>query len=131
MNREQKRAFVKRAKKQGVKESDAKTYADIISEGVGKNTPEQEINEGDKILLNLDAIMSRKNYNKMNKEYRDFVESNSGTVFTAHIEHKKLISLTENPRWLFWSGDLIKWYDESKEAELKQAYTETALETEV
>ena len=108
MNREQKRAFVKRAKKNGVPASDAKTYAEIISDGTGKHTPEQEISEGDKIRLNLDAIKSRQNYDKMSKPYKEFIESNPDTIFTAHIEHGKLVSFVENPRWLFWSGDLVR-----------------------
>lgn len=31
-----------------------------------------------------------------------------GQIFTAHIEDNGLISLKENPEWLFWDGDLIK-----------------------
>lgn len=112
MNREQKRAFVKRAKKKGVKGTEAKAYAEIISGGAGQNTAPQDITEGEKIKLNLEAIKSRKNYEVMSGKYKDFVNSNVDTIFTAHVERGSLISLHEEPKWLFWSGDLIK-LDES------------------
>ena len=115
MNRQQKRDFVKRAKKRGVKESEAKAYANIISRGTGVNTPSQEITEGEKIKLNVEAITNRRNYGDMSPDYKEFVESNTDTVFTAHVEKKTLISLNENPRWLFWCGDLVRIKDNSEE----------------
>lgn len=115
MNRQQKRDFIKRAKKRGVKESEAKAYANIISNGAGTNTPSQEITEGEKIKLNVDAIKNRKNYGDMSPDYKKFVESNADTLFTAHVEKKTLISLNEYPKWLFWCGDLVKVDGNSKE----------------
>ena len=108
MNREQRRAFVKRAKKRGVKEAEAKTYASIISNGTGNHTEPIDFEEGDKAMLNIEAIKARKNYEKMSQKYREFVESNDGVQFTVHKENKNLISFTEHPQWLFWSGDLLK-----------------------
>lgn len=108
MNREQKRKFVKDAKKKGVKESEAKAYAEIISNGAGRNTDAQVISEDEKVMLDINAITSRKNYERMSDKYKEFVNGNSDKVFTAHVEHQNLISFKEEPRWLFWSGDLIK-----------------------
>jgi len=115
MNREQKRKFVKDAKKRGVKETEAKAYAEIISSGSGKNTKAQEIKEDEKVKLNLEAIKARKNYERLSPKYKEFVESNEDTVFLAHVERPNIISMKdeENKQWLFWSGDLIKVGDEN------------------
>lgn len=107
MNREQKRKFVKNQKKRGVKESEAKAYAEIISHGSGQNTPPNSIAEGDKVKLNIDAITARQNYNIMSGLYKEFVTANKDEVFTAHVERENLISFIEEPRWIFWSGDLV------------------------
>ena len=112
MNREQKRNFVKKAKKRGVNADEAKAYAEIISGGAGTPTPSQDITEGEKVRLNLENIKARKNYKIMSEKYKEFVETNAETVFTAHVERPTLISLSEEPRWLFWCGDLIKVEDE-------------------
>lgn len=108
MNREQKRAFVKKAKKRGVKESEAKAYAEIISGGSGDNTPSQEILDGEKVTINTEAVRARKNYEQMNPKYKEFVESSNGREFTARVKHGNMIELVEEDKWLFWSGDLIK-----------------------
>lgn len=107
MNREQKRALARKAQKNGMSKELAKTYAEIAG-GTGEHTASQVFEEGDRIQLNIEAIKSRKNYERMSPLYKQFVEEAGDTVFTAHKEHKDLISLTEEPRWLFWSGDLIK-----------------------
>lgn len=44
----------------------------------------------------------------MNGRYKEFIQNCIGQIFTAHIEDNGLISLKENPEWLFWDGDLIK-----------------------
>lgn len=107
MNREQRRALAKRAHENGMSRELAKTYSEIAG-GTGEHTKPQDFNEGDKIRLNIKEIKARKNYNRMSKMYKEFVDSAGETVYTAHIERTNLISLAEEPRWLFWSGDLIK-----------------------
>lgn len=107
MNREQKRALEKKARKNGMNKELAKTFAEIAS-GTGNNSPRQDISEGDKIQLNIELIKSRKNYDRMNPKYKEFVESSEGQIFTAHVERAHMISLAEEPAWLFWSGDLTK-----------------------
>lgn len=113
MNREQKRAFVKKAKKRGVSDDAAKAYAEIISNGAGQTTPKQDIAEDEKVKLNIETIKTRQNYERMSNKYKEFVDSNADTVFTAHVERPTLISLKEEPKWLFWCGDLIKVKEES------------------
>lgn len=107
MNREQRRALAKRAQKHGMSKELAKTYAEIAG-GTGEHTKPQAFDEGDKVRLDVEAIKARKNYERMSPMYKEFVNCAGDTIYTAHIEHKNLISLAEEPRWLFWSGDLIK-----------------------
>lgn len=114
MNREARRKLKKVAKKRGLTEAQANAYVAVVNradeirrEGVGENTPEKHFEEGDKVLINVNAVKARQNYEKMSAPYKDFIEKSEGVVYTAHIEHQKLISFVEEPRWLFWSGDLI------------------------
>lgn len=108
MNREQKRAFVKKAQKKGVSKKTAEAYAEIMDMGDRKIIEPQDIQEGEKVRLNLENIKTRQNYGHMTDKYKAFVETNIDTVFTAHIERPTLISFVEEPSWLFYSGDLIK-----------------------
>ena len=106
MNREQRRALVKKARKNGMKKELAETYA-AIAGGTGTHTPPTAWNEGDRVMLNIPAILARKNYDRMADAYKAFVQDAKDKVFTAHVERPNLISLKEDPRWLFWSGDLL------------------------
>lgn len=113
MNRKQRRALERKVKRNGFTEQNAKEYVKLINNasaiingGVGDITPPKPFNEGDKILLDIPKIKARKNYNRMSDKYKEFVESSEGVVFTAHVEQNNLISMQENPTWLFWSGDL-------------------------
>ena len=108
MNREQRRDFVKKAKSKGVSKKAAEAYAAILDKGVGKVTPAQPIEEDEQIMLNIESIKARQNYERMSELYKQCVEESSGKVFTAHVERPNLISLKEEPKWLFWSGDLIR-----------------------
>lgn len=107
MNREQRRALAKRVQKNGMRKELAKTFAEIAS-GTGEHTEPKSFEEGDKIRLNIAAIKARKNYDRMSPMYKEFVESAGDAVYTAHVERTNVISLVEEPKWLFWSGDLIK-----------------------
>lgn len=66
-----------------------------------------EIYDGCKVILNYEAITSRKSFASTAENYRSFVEKNQGRVFTAHPESRNLVSLKEQPGWLFWEKDLI------------------------
>lgn len=106
--------MVKIAVQNGVDKAQAKAYA-TISKGTGEHTDAKHFEEDDKLMLNVPAIQSRKNYKIMNPKYKEFVESSKGKIFTAHKENTNLISLKEEPAWLFWSGDLIKVDEEVSE----------------
>lgn len=109
MNRDQKRKLVKKAQKDGMKKELAKTYAEIVS-GTGEHTKPQSFLEGDKVTLNIEAVKARKNYERMSPKYKEFVEASEGVVFTVRIERtgSNIVSLAEEPKWLFWSGDLLR-----------------------
>ena len=111
MNREQRRSLAKRARKDGMSKELAKVYAEIAS-GTGEHTKPQAFEEGDRVRLNIEAIKARKNYERMSPMYKEFVEAAGDTIYTAHVERTNTISLVEEPKWLFWSGDLLKAADE-------------------
>ena len=73
------------------------------------NPPESStgIYEGCKVILDYEAITSRKSYASTAENYRKFVEKNRGKVLTACPESRNLVSLKEQPGWLFWEKDLI------------------------
>lgn len=113
MNREDRRIIEKRARRKGMSKSEAKSYAKTVSNadeirknGSGIVSPAKKFEDGDKVTLNIGRIQARKNYELMSDAYKDFVTSNEGTVFTAHVEKENVIQLEENTQWLFWSGDL-------------------------
>lgn len=115
MNRKQRRTVEKAARKRGATEKEAKAYAEILSNadairtgGAGETAPPKKFEEGDKVTLNIERIKNRKNYDRMADAYKEFVSESEGAVFTVHIERENMISFVENPRWLFWSGDLDK-----------------------
>jgi hypothetical protein len=73
------------------------------------------ISAGSKVRLKYDQIVSRKDWETLNKKYKDFVETNKDIEFTVKIDENvhdmyKLVSLEEDttePKFLFWVGDLI------------------------
>lgn len=106
MNREQKRDFIKKARAKGISEEYAKAYISMLDSKGKVNSP---IREGTKIYLDVEKIKAGKNYSRMNPEYKEFVEASIGVTYTAHIEDEGcLISVQENPKWLFWVGDVIE-----------------------
>ena len=123
MNRQRKRAFVKKAQSKGISKNVAEAYLAIKEAGLDKVSLPKQFQEGDKVKLDVEKITQRKDYERMNPRYKEFVESNVDTVFTAHLERDTLISLAEQPEWLFWSGSLIK-VKENADAEENDAETE-------
>lgn len=79
---------------------------------------EPPLREGDKVRLNVPQITARKDYTHKQAEYREFVEQNGSVIFTVRYYRKKqgsfpaLVEFQEDPKWLFWVGDLIRVEDE-------------------
>lgn len=114
MNREQKRNFIKIAKKKGISEEHAKAYMAMKEEQMANIIKAEDviferriINDGDKVRIDVDKISSSKYYSNMMDEYKEFIENSRDIVFTAKVEKGHFVSLEENPKWLFWVGDLI------------------------
>lgn len=86
--------------------------AEFIND-IGQNAHD-ELSDGDKVKLNTKRIIGRKEFGRLQREYQEFVRSNSDTVFTVHITKRSkggfpvMVELVESPKWLFWSGDLIR-----------------------
>lgn len=109
MNRAYKRKFVKAAKKRGVDETIADVYLRLKENGMEK----MDIRDGDRVRLNLKSIQAHPDYPRLSVAYRQFVEENAETVFTAKYgedeQAKSLVCLKEDSiGWHFWPGDLIK-----------------------
>ena len=107
MNREQRRAFQKKNKK-SVREYAADKLNKLSQE------IENPLHEGDLVKLDVDRITKREDYTKTTEEYRAFVESSRDRVFTVRLYRKRedgfsaIIELVEEPKWLFWYGDLVR-----------------------
>lgn len=115
MNRDQKKMLEKAYRKSGKSKAKAKKIAQqmydidkIRLEGTGVTSPPQDFQEDEKFKLDIDKIKARKNYDNMTDNYKQFIDSNADTIFTAFVDKGHLVSAKEDPRWLFWSGDLIK-----------------------
>lgn len=106
MNRQQTRKLRKDAKKKKIDEAVTELYISMKKNGMETPNLPQEIQTGDKVSLDLEKITTRRNYDRMSPAYREFVENSGDMVFTAMKEQGNLISLQEEPQWLFWSGDL-------------------------
>ena len=119
MNRKEKRNMEKKFRHNGATPEQAKDHVmtmekihEIIRSGSGTPSHPKTIEEGAAVRMDLEKIMKRKNYEKMSVPYKEFVTQNADTVFTAHVEDNNLISFVEEPKWLFWSGDLEVISDE-------------------
>lgn len=74
------------------------------------------IHTGDKVRLDVDVIIKQPSYPAMNDAYKNFVESNRNTTFTAKeyvtvdtVFSSNLFLLEEDTKgWLFYKDDLIK-----------------------
>lgn len=77
---------------------------------------DEYLSEGTKVKLNYEWITEHPTYNKMQKAYKDFVESNKDTIFTVEYDKKHgsnsyMVCLKEDTtpvKWLWHSSlDLI------------------------
>lgn len=107
MNREQRRSLIRKGKK-NLRELAADKLNELSDD------VDNWLHDGDKVKLNIKQITGRSDYTKTQAQYRDFVESSEGKIFTARLYRKRpdgfsaVIELMEDPKWLFWHGDLIR-----------------------
>ena len=113
INREQRRKAVKILHKKGRPLAEAKM---IVALHRKMSKPGAVIKEGEAVMLNAEAITSRKDFAGMEPAYIEFVTNNKEKVFTVmydpgRLDNPTLVSLredTKDPKWLFWQGDLIR-----------------------
>lgn len=89
--------------KLGVSKEESKK---IIDKAVG-------FKEGDKVKIDYDYIMSRRNIDDFTEKYKAFVSDNKDKVFTLTRDekHKSFFVFDEDesePKWLWFGTDLIK-----------------------
>lgn len=78
------------------------------------------VRDGDRVRLNVPRITGRKNYMRLQESYREFVEANADSVFTARAYRPKadgfsaMLEFAEAPTWLFGQDDLIRVEDGAK-----------------
>ena len=112
LNRTQRRELVKRLKSRGYNDEQILTFI--------KMREERELalsfKEGDKVMLDIDAIMNDVNYDRKRSVYKLWVAEHANDVFTIEYDHRhkdnpSLVCLAEDktlPKWLFYVGDLKK-----------------------
>ena len=117
MNREERRAAVKKLTKKGLTRGSATTFV--------KRMDAITINpittwEGEQVTLDYNRIISYPDWKQLRKDYRDWVTEHKNDVFTVEFDplkkekqtadYNSFVQLKEdetNPKWLFWAGDLI------------------------
>lgn len=117
MNREQGRAAKKALARRGV----SSELADIIIRMKRHGSAPQELNDGDRVRLNISAIRRHPDYERLSEKYRSFIEDHAAYIFTVKKDNGvgadgSVWMLAEDPNgWLFWSGDLVKVREDDKE----------------
>lgn len=78
----------------------------------GEVDEDSVIEEGTKVKLNYDSIVSDPNYSKKVQSYKDFVENNKDTVFTVEYDEK----YKNKPLLVMLKEDIseVKWLWHSK-----------------
>lgn len=110
MNRSQRRATDKKLR--SVKGYNL--YKKLVESSMKQPATDDMLEDGEQVKINVDQIMGRKEWDRLNPNYRAFVQQNRDTVFTAKIRRRSaggypvVIDLVGFDTWSFWSGDLIR-----------------------
>lgn len=108
MNREEKRALVRKLKAKGYSKVDIDRMV-MVKEMMNSS---KNLQEGQKVRLNIERLRADVNWSGMNPRYKEWVEAHAGEVFTVkyHPEYSpSRVCLEECDAvedWLFWDGDL-------------------------
>ena len=113
MNRKARRDFYKKVRNKGISKEAAYAYLEMKEAGMDELflNPPSTFQSGDKVRIDTQKIKARKAYERMNDEYKRFIDASDGVVYTARPEKGNFVAPEENPAWHFWSGDLIKVTD--------------------
>lgn len=89
-------------------------YKKLLEESMKMVATEDMLEDGEQVKINVDQIMGRAEWDRLNSDYRTFVQQNRDTVFTAKIRRRSpggypvIVDLEGFDTWSFWSGDLIR-----------------------
>ena len=113
MNREQKRSLKKSIKSGKVRIDKVRNaLLDVLTNGASTYGIEQ----GDKVRLNYEKLISDPNYDKMNEEWKDWIEKHKNVILSVKFDEKHAVNKLfcgfdeddSGKNWLFFVGDLIK-----------------------
>lgn len=117
MNREERRAAVKKLTKKGLTKESAITFVKKMN---AITTNPITAWEGEKVTLDYNRIISYPDWKQMREDYRNWVTEHKNDIFTVEFDplkkerqtadYNSLVQFAEdetNPKWLFWAGDLI------------------------
>ena len=120
MNREERRAAVKKLTKKGLTKESAITFVKRID---SITTNPITTWEGEKVTLDYNRIISYPDWKKMREDYRNWVTEHKNDIFTCEKDDSlkdddtrvQLAEDTNEVKWLFHTSDLIL-VDENGEA---------------
>ena len=117
MNREERRAAVKKLAKKGLTKESAITFVKRID---SITTNPITTWEGEKVTLDYNRIISYPDWKQMREDYRNWVTEHKNDIFTVEFDplkkekqtadYNSFVQFVEDetkPKWLFWAGDLI------------------------
>lgn len=117
MNREERRAAVKKLIKKGLTKESAITFVKRMD---SITTNPITAWEGEKVTLDYNRIISYPDWKQMREDYRNWVTEHKNDIFTVEFDplkkerqtadYNSLVQFVEDetkPKWLFWAGDLI------------------------
>lgn len=119
MNRAQRRSLDKKVRsKNGLSQFDK-----LVLASFARSAEDNMLKDGDSVRLNVDQMMARGDWKRLNPKYRAFVQQNRDTVFTAKIRSRSsggypvIVELDGCDTWTFWSGDLMQVKEERVEGD--------------
>lgn len=119
MNREQRRNLQKAIKSGKV---DVDKVKNALSDLIELQASTYGIEQGDKVKLNYDKIVSDPNFENMNPDFKTWVNQNKDTILTVEFEerqerNKMFCTFLEDDsglKWWVFVGDLIKVGNENE-----------------
>lgn len=108
MNRKQRREYGQQLRRKGVTQEDIAMFFKLLA------AESRDLRDGDKVRIDIERIQAHPDYDKMNSNYKQFLEDHKEAVFTISSVKKGFgkcfIELEEDatdPKWLWCSDDLI------------------------
>lgn len=107
MNREERRKFVKRARKEGYSRGAAEAYLAVKELSDAGEMTQKMFEDGDEVIIDVHGIMKRNDYGLKSDKYKDMITEHEGEVFKVRNIKGNIYALDGLQGWIFWGGDLI------------------------